>query len=154
MMVVSDTSAITALIQVGRIELLSQLYETVLIPKAVADELWRAHPQLPEFIKIQPVTNLSTVKRLLVELDEGEAEAIALMLEGRGDILLMDERKGRRIAGREGVRVIGLLGVLAEARRTGLVTSLAELLRHLEATAGFHISKDLKMRVLIEFGER
>jgi uncharacterized protein len=153
MIVVSDTSAITALIQVGRVDLLSKLYQTVLIPQAVADELRRAHTSLPEFVQIQRVSNRSTVTRLLVELDAGEAEAITLMLEKHGDILLMDERKGRQIARREGLRVIGLLGVLAEAKRTGQVSSLAELLWQLETAAGFRISKELRTRVLAEFGE-
>jgi uncharacterized protein len=148
--VVSDTSAITALIQVGRIELLARLYEQVRIPDAVAIELRRAHPVLPDFIEVVSVTDQELVKRFAAKLDAGESEALALMLEQRGDLLLMDERKGRRLARLEGIRVIGLLGVLIAARRAGLLDSLPAVLEELATIAGFRIGKELMSRLLNE----
>jgi len=68
--------------------------------------LRRAHAVLPPFILTIPILNRELVNRLRRDLDEGEAEAIALILEKRGDLLLIDERKGRRVARREGVSVI------------------------------------------------
>ena len=150
MIIVSDTSAITALIQIGRVELLARLYERVIIPTAVGTELRRAHPILPDFIEVASVVDLKLPKRFATELDAGEAEAIALMLEGRGDLLLMDERKGRRVARREGLRVIGLLGVLVSARQAGLVSSLRPVLDELERIAGFRIGMELKSRLLLD----
>ena len=91
--------------------------------------------------------------RLVRDVDRGDADAIALMLAKRGDVLLIDERRGRRVAQREGVPVIGLLGVLAEAKRRGLLDSLRNTLDALQRVAGFHISSDLKARVLAEVGE-
>lgn len=91
--------------------------------------------------------------RLLRDLDQGEAEAIALILEKRGDLLLIDERRGRRVAQREGVRVIGLLGVLLEAKRRRIIQSLHDTIGKLQATAGFRISESLKTRLLGEAGE-
>ena len=88
------------------------------------------------------------------DLDEGEAEAIALILEKRGDLLLIDERKGRRVAQREGVAVIGLLGVLLEAKRRGIIPSLRETVGRLQTTAGFRISDALRERLLSEAGEQ
>ncbi|MGO8765925.1 MAG: hypothetical protein ACLQSR_12440 [Limisphaerales bacterium] len=108
MIVVSDTSAITALMQIGREELLLRRYSGVVIPEAVAEELKRAHAVVPVFIGVLRGQDRQRVVRLIDELDVGEAEAIALMLERRGDILLMDERRGRRGARREGVPLIGL----------------------------------------------
>jgi len=49
-------------------------------------------------------------------VDAGEAEAIELARELHADQLLMDERKGRRLAVQEGIPVIGLLGVVLLAR--------------------------------------
>jgi predicted nucleic acid-binding protein len=153
MIVVSDTSAITSLIQIGRADLLPRLYSGVIIPEAVARELKRNHPSLPAFLQVVAVSDPARLAKFTGELDLGEAEAITLMIEGRGDLLLMDERVGRRVAMREGVRLIGLLGVLTEARRQGLLTSLRTEIDRLETIAGFRISDELKARVLRNSGE-
>ena len=107
MIVVSDTSAITALLQIGRGELLKELYHEVLIPDAVRHELIQAHPVLPAFLRCEQVVNTVEVQRLRIELDMGEAEAIVLAKERHADVLLMDEIEGRRVAMREGVPFIG-----------------------------------------------
>ncbi len=78
MIVVSDTSVITALMQVEPSELLNQLYHEVLIPEAVRDELLPSHPVLPPFLRCEPVSDGREVHRLITELDRGEAEAIVL----------------------------------------------------------------------------
>jgi uncharacterized protein len=154
MIVVSDTSALTSLLQVGLEEILPKLFQEVVIPEAVERELRRAHAVLPPFILTIPILNRELVNRLRRDLDEGEAEAIALILEKRGDLLLIDERKGRRVAQQEGVRVIGLLGVLLESKRRGIIPSLRETIRRLQTTAGFRISVALQERLLSEAGEQ
>lgn len=154
MIVVSDTSAITSLLQIGRVELLAQIYQEVFIPDAVQRELRMTHLQLPEFIQCRPITDQADWQRLVAELDEGEAEAIVLAKELKADDLLMDETLGRRVATREGLHVIGLLGVLLEAKGRGLITSIRELLADLELKAHFHLSEELKRIVLREAGEK
>jgi predicted nucleic acid-binding protein len=62
----------------------------------------------------------------------------------------MDERKGRRVAKRAGIQVIGLLGVLLDARQAGLLKSISEVVTELEQIAGFRISKELKERLVRE----
>jgi hypothetical protein len=153
MIVVSDTSALTSLLQVGLEEILPRLFQEVAIPEAVERELRRAHPALPSFLLTIPVADRKLVDRLCRDLDQGEAEGIALILEKRGDLLLIDERKGRRVAQREGVLVIGLLGVLLQAKRRGVIPSLRETIAKLQTTAGFRISDALKTRLLNESGE-
>jgi predicted nucleic acid-binding protein len=67
-------------------------------------------------------------------------------------LLLLDERRGRAVAGRFGLRVVGLLGVLLDAKQRGLILEvkpLLEALRH----AGFHISQELFDRVVQAAGE-
>ncbi|MBI5384057.1 MAG: DUF3368 domain-containing protein [Verrucomicrobia bacterium] len=153
MIIVSDTSAITALLQIHRIEVLPQLYAGVIIPHEVAIELRRYHPTLPAFIQVLRVTDADRFRRLRAELDLGEAAAITLMLEGKGDLLLIDERRGRSIARREGLAIIGVVGVLLEARVRGLVPSLREVLHDLESTAGFRVAAEIKIRALQVSGE-
>jgi predicted nucleic acid-binding protein len=154
MIVVSDTSAITSLLQIGRLAILPALYQNVVIPVEVANELLRFHATLPGFIQVMPVADRALFKRFLTELDPGEAAAIALMLEGKGDLLLMDERRGRAVAAREGLAVVGVIGVLVEARHRGLITSLAGVIDDLERLAGFRISPRLRQQVLETVGEK
>ena len=78
MIVVSDTSPITALLQIGQAGLLHQLYHEVIVPEAVGRELRVTHASLPDFIRIERATDEREVTRLCVELDTGEAEAIVL----------------------------------------------------------------------------
>jgi hypothetical protein len=153
MIVVSDTSAITALLQIDQIELLARIYHEVFIPHAVQRELLVTHLHLPKFIQSRQIANQPDFVRLAAELDEGEAEAIILAKELKADDLLMDETLGRRVAMREGVHVIGLLGVLLEAKARGYVPGLRNLIRDLETKAHFHISPELKHAILREVGE-
>jgi uncharacterized protein len=153
MIIVSDTSAITSLLQIGRLDILSMLYEEVVTPIEVATELQRFHPKLPNSIRIVPVTDLMQLEKLKIEFDPGEAAAITLMLEGKGDLLLMDEKRGRRVAARERLAVVGVIGVLLEAKQSGLITSLSAIFADLERIAGFRISPRLKQRVLTAAGE-
>jgi uncharacterized protein len=153
MIVVSDTSAITSLIQVGKEELLIQLYEKAFIPEAVRDELSKTHPYLPDFLQCQVVVDRQKVERLLFELDIGEAEAIVLAKELQADDLLIDECEGRRVAAREGLHVIGLLGVLLEAKAHGHILSVRQLTEDLERKAGFRVSHAVKQIIFLEAGE-
>lgn len=153
MIVVSDTSALTSLLQIGLEDILREVFGRVVIPEAVERELRYDHPVLPPFVQIARVADARLVDRLSRTLDLGEAEAMALVIEGCGDILLIDERKGRRIALEEGVPVIGLLGVLIEGKRRGLIPSLRATLTTLQTTAGFRISDALISRALKETGE-
>jgi len=153
MIVVSDTSAITALLQVGRAALLKELYGEVLIPEAVHKELLRTHAALPPFLRSEQVVSGSEVQRLRAELDLGEAEAIALAKERHADLLLMDELEGRRVALREGVRFIGLLGVLVQAKQVGLILSVRQLIADLETIADFRLAAEIKAVALKKAGE-
>lgn len=153
MIVVSDTSAITALLQIGQAELLSRVYGDVFVPEAVHEELARAHAKFPEFIRVVPIASTVDLYRLLAELDEGEAEAIILAKELKADDLLMDEVDGRRIATREGVHVIGLLGVLLEAKGRGFIPAVHPLIEALENEAHFYVTESVKKIILKEAGE-
>lgn len=153
MIVVSDTSPITTLLQIGRVDLLHKLYGEVLIPEAVRSELSRLHQPLPEFFQCEPVLGRAAVGQLLMELDLGEAEAIVLAKEKNADFLLIDEIDGRDAATREGLHIIGLLGVLGEAKFAGLILSVGDILREIETQTTFYISTQTKNLVLKLVGE-
>ena len=122
MIVVSDTSPITNLFGIGRLNLLRELYAEVVIPVAVAAEidfLEQNREILSEnaWIRIVQLRDQSLLLGLEDLLDPGEAEAIALSLELGADAVLIDEGVGRKEATRLGLDVTGLVGVLIQAKR-------------------------------------
>ena len=153
MIVVSDTSAITSLIQVGQEQILAKLFAQVIIPPAVRDELFAFHGTIPSFLQVVSVKGLSEVKSMLVELDRGEAEAIALAEEKKADYVLIDDLAARKVAIGKGLPVIGLIGVLIKARKAGEIAALDDLLDDLEKLAGFRISSELRRQALAAAGE-
>lgn len=161
MIVVSNTAPIVNLAAVGRSELLRQLYGRILIPQAVHAEIASVGKGQPGAIEVEtfdwigtrPATYRPVVASLQLELDEGEAEAIALAVELQADLLLLDERKGRVIASRLGLKPVGLLGALIEAKHRGLVLAIKPIVDDLIATAGFWISQKLYEQVLQSAGE-
>ena len=153
MIVVSDTSAISALLKIGRADLLSKLYGEVFVPQAVKNELLVAHPVIPGFFRVVPIANQNLFARLRAEIDGGEAEAIVLAMELKADNLLIDEVRGRRVAIREGVHIIGLLGVILECKVRGLIPSVKQIIGELEGKTYFRIADPLKTAILHEAGE-
>jgi uncharacterized protein len=129
LIVVSDTSAVLNLARIWRLELLRLLYQQVLIPSAVSLELSDSRNDLPPAVDlasmpwliIASATDRNRVQELREELDAGEAEAIVLAIERRADILLVDERRARKTATAAGLAVTGLIGVVARAKRDGLI---------------------------------
>jgi predicted nucleic acid-binding protein len=120
MIVVSNTLPIINLAAVGQLELLQRIYGTIIIPQAVYHEIAVRGAGQAGAIEIQTyawferhsVQDMALVKRLKQELDSGEAEAIALAINMRANLLLLDERRGRMIARQYGLTIMGLLGVL------------------------------------------
>ncbi|MCF7976722.1 MAG: DUF3368 domain-containing protein [Chromatiaceae bacterium] len=160
-MVVSNSSPIINLACIGRLDLLPALYDTIVIPPAVLHETTMVLPNAPgaaivraaSWIQCREVANSSLVASLRLELDPGEAEAIACALEGQARLLFIDERRGRNVAHRLGLSVIGLVGVLLLAKRRGLVAQIRPLLEGLRQRAGFWMSDALYDRVLQEADE-
>jgi uncharacterized protein len=153
MIVVSDTSPLTALLTVGQSGILPELFDAVVIPAAVRNELLRNHPQLPEWLRVAAVKDPARVSQYSQLVDAGEAEAIELALELHADHLLIDERKGRKLAVQEGLSVIGLLGVVLLARRKGLIPSARTLLQRLDDEAGMYLSPEIREAALKSVGE-
>lgn len=138
MIVVSDTSPLNYLIVIDAIELLPRLFADIHAPTRVIQELQRSRAPLlvrqwahspPEWLQLSmPTTKIATS----VRLDPGEIEAIALAKELRAQTILIDERKGRRVAREHGLRAVGTVAVLelaAERKMLDLKSSLEALQR-------------------------
>ena len=148
--VVSDTTAITHLAKIGALDLLRKLYVEILIPDAVFTELSKAKKTQPgalqvlnsKWIKVVKINNQSIVNKLTNHLDLGESEAIALSIELQSDVLIIDEVKGRDIAKKLGRNIIGMIGVLLEAKKKGYIKTVKPYLDKLRAT-GFILGEDI-----------
>jgi len=116
LLVVTDTSPVRYLVQIGQIELLARLFAEITLPSTVAEEL--RHPSaptavrawmqdLPEWVKV--VTAPEGDDPMLGELDPGERAAISLGLSLKADLILIDERKGTAVALTKGFDVTGTL---------------------------------------------
>lgn len=157
-LVVSNTTPIITLALVGQLTLLQQLYGTVLIPAAVESEILAGGSRYgalelsqAAYIRTVPLKDPARVA-LLNDLDPGEAEAIALALEQNADLLIMDERLGRRHAARLGLTLTGSIGILLMAKQTGQIKVIKPLLTQLDQ-GGIHLSPALIAQALQEAGE-
>jgi predicted nucleic acid-binding protein len=162
MLVVSNTSPLSNLAIIGRIDLLHEQFGIVTIPLGVEAELNRlpnaeARALLTEAIRTEwlRVTPLvgAVPDDLALSLDIGEAEALALALESRATIVLLDESAARLKAHQLGFPVTGVLGVLRRARLTGRIPSLKVEIPRLRTDARFFIAAALEKRLLSSVGE-
>lgn len=161
MIVVSNTSPLTNLAAIGQFGLLRHLYATVNIAEAVWDELnakgtsWPGRDEVAaaDWIERHTVRNRALIRALRRDLDRGEAQSIALALELDADIVLMDEKEGRRAAQRQGIRVIGVVGILLEAKAQKRIEELRPFLDALRHGAGFFLNESVYARALELAGE-
>jgi uncharacterized protein len=86
-------------------------------------------------------------------LDLGETQALALALELRADVVLLDERLGRRVAHALGLRVTGLLGALILAKRRGHIDAVRPIIDDLRTRAGCWFDEALVADVCAAAGE-
>jgi predicted nucleic acid-binding protein len=140
LLVVADTSPIRYLVEIGHIGILPQLFEKVLIPTPVYDEL--RHPSapasvhawvssLPRWLDVLPV--IASDDPGFRSLDEGEKSALTLGLTLGADLILIDERKGAAVAMQKGFQITGTLGLLTRSAQRGLL-DLADALARLKRT--------------------
>lgn len=161
MIVVSDTSPISNLFLIGELKLLHHIYNEVLIPNAVMNELKKLENfnisieviKQASWIKCIEVKHRNEVQELLGDLDLGEAEAIVLAKNLHADWLLIDETKGRKTAKDMGLQIVGLLGVLLLAKKEGLIHEVKSYLEKLITKTKFRMTQELFDEVLVLAGE-
>jgi predicted nucleic acid-binding protein len=153
LIIVSNSSPLISLGAIDRLDLLHELFGEIFIPDAVLQEVRSVQISKVDWVVPRTVEGLLLTRALEAELDRGEAEAIALATELQADLLLMDERRGRRLAAGFGLKVLGVLGILVAAKRQGLIEKVEPVLIDLREGAGFRVSSELFQRALEEAGE-
>jgi uncharacterized protein len=161
MTIVSNTSPISNLAKVGYLDLLQQLYGTVIIPTAVYRELLdeRAGATVISAVRaatwliVTPVRDREPIDILRGFLNLGEAEAIALAIEVNATRLLIDERLGRQAAAQRGLRITGVFGILLAAKQEGLLAAVKPVMDNLISIANFRVSSRLYSDILTAANE-
>ena len=112
MIVVSDSTTLIILSDLKRFEYLRNIFTTIYIPQKVYDEIsYKKEIVLPDFITILKVKKSERLQELKIILDDGESEAIALALDKKLP-LIIDEKKGRKVALNLNIKILGLLGII------------------------------------------
>lgn len=157
MIVVSDTSPVSNLLVIGRLDLLERVYGEIIIPPKVYEEIIGIQQfgisiepiLLADWIKVLGLKDPNGTAKLRSVVDEGEAEAIALALEIGADQVLIDERLGAKVAESMGLSVVGLLGVLLKAKDKNILQQVRPVLDDLVEKAGFWIGPKVRERFLL-----
>jgi predicted nucleic acid-binding protein len=156
---ICNTSPLLYLHQIDRLNLLKQLYKTVLFPPAVEAELSAGAeqginvPRLSSYPWLKRVSLVSDASiPLVTDLGRGEAEVIALGLEHPGSRLILDDTLARRIAQLNQLQFTGTVGVIVRAKRVGLVAAVSPIVSQLRKS-GLWLSDSLIAEVLRQAGE-
>lgn len=155
LIVVSNTTPISELAKIGRLNLLRDVYSRLFVPREVYDEVTTGkHPavtqiRIADWIELRPVGDAQKVLDLhaVTQLGLGECAAMILAEEIGAHRLLIDDRAARREAQRRGLPLIGTLGTLLLAKQRGLIPHLKEPLDDLIAH-GARISEQLYRETL------
>ena len=147
--IIADTSCLILLEKLKMLNVLRQLFGQLFITRNVANEYGK---DIPEWIKIADPKDKTSVLILESQVDRGEASSIALALEINQCLLIIDDRKGRRVANQFGINVTGTLGILVDAKNEGIISEIKPVLEKIRQT-NFRLSKQLEMYVLHQAGE-
>lgn len=157
--VVSNTSPLQYLHQLGLLELLHSMSGQVFVPQAVVAELRVGRdsgidvpdPTRIEWIQVKDPA-AGPALRLVVDMGAGESAVLALALETHDAIVVLDDALARATAEHLGLPVIGTLGILVQAKMKGLVPAVRPLLDRLEALR-FRVSAKTRESILKRAGE-
>ena len=157
--VITDTSPLQYLFQVGALDLLPALFGRITVPVGVAHELAVGRSLgtlLPdpaaygwmETCEVADTSLLPTVS----DLGPGEREAIALARQWPGSLVILDDGRARRYAHVHQIRCTGTLGILVTSKDLGLISAVTPCVAALEEH-GFHLNPGTRAHVLRLAGE-
>lgn len=145
---VTNSTCLIALERIGQLDVLARAFANVSAPPAVVEEFGTTIP----WLTVRSVSDLRLVTALKTQLDDGEAHAIALAMELGDVVIVLDDKKARRVARYAGLTVIGTLGVLLRAKQRGVLPAVRPVLTALR-DAGFRMTAALGDEALRLAGE-
>ncbi len=142
--VISDTSTLILFHKIDEISLLEKVYGELITTPEIAEEFGE---KLPEWVKIQSVSDTKYQKFLETQVDYGEASAIALAAEFEDVTLLLDDLKARKLATKLSFKVTGALGVIHKAKQMSIIPKVKPLINKLLKT-DFRIADNIIEEIL------
>jgi predicted nucleic acid-binding protein len=147
--IISDTSCLIILDKIDELDLLMKVGRKIVVTPIILKEFGRS---LPEWISVLSPKNSHYQQILEMDLDEGEASAIALSLDMENPILMLDDLKGRKIAEKLNLRYSGTFGLILKAKQLGLINNVKPILEKIKST-NFRFNEKLFEIVLEQAGE-
>jgi len=129
--VIEDTSCFILLDKINELDILQKLFHTVLTTEDIAIEFRK---ELPVWVHIKVVANKEYQRILRLEVDNGEASAIALSIEEDNTLLILDDGKARKLAAKLNLPYTGTLGVLLKAKQSGIIPLIRPIIEKIQET--------------------
>ncbi len=147
--IISDTSCLILFDNIGELDILRKIYGKITATPEVIQEYGRP---IPDWIKQETVENKSKQVEFEKLVDKGEASAIALALELEESVLIIDDKRGRKLAREQNIELTGTLGTLLKAKNMEVISRIRPLIEKLKA-ANYRISTDIIEGILKRSGE-
>lgn len=147
--IIADTSCFIVLTNIGELPLLQKVYGQIVTTPDVAAEFGEP---LPEWVTVETVQDRYRQKILEMQIDKGEASALALALETPDSTVIIDDYRARKAAEKLGINYTGTIGVIIKAKLTGIVSSIKPLLAKIKQT-DFRLTDEIERQALREAGE-
>jgi len=142
--IISNTSCLIVLDNIGMLDVLKELYGKVFITEEVSKEFGKT---VPDWIEVRKVRDNKYLKLMKNFVDLGEASTIALAVETDAIVIILDDLKARKLAQKLNLKITGTIGVLVKARKRNIITSTQEVLNKLR-NEGFRISDEIEKEFL------
>jgi predicted nucleic acid-binding protein len=143
--IIADTSCLIVLNKIDEFDILQKLFGEILITSEIKNEFGSP---LPDWVVVKDPLNQLSQNVISASLDKGEASAIALALEEKDPLLILDDLKARRMASGLGLNYTGTLGVLGDAQQSGFLKSIKPIIDKIKKT-NFHLSDELVKQILM-----
>jgi predicted nucleic acid-binding protein len=154
-----DTTPVVILAKIGQLDLLTDLAREVLLPSPVLREIRNGPASDPARRAVESgwgtvvaVRYIRVAVHSVGLLGLGEQSVLTLALKRPGSRVILDDGQARRAARRLGLPVAGTVGVLMEARRRELISSVAPLFHAIQA-AGCYVEDDILRQSAASLGE-
>jgi len=144
-----DTSCLILLHKVEELKILKHLFDEIYITSEIKNEFGE---ELPKWIKIDDPKDDTYKKVLEIEIDKGEASALALSIDLPNSIIVLDDQKARKVAFKINLSYTGTFGLLLRAKKNGIIKELRPILEKIRNT-NFRFSDKLFVLLLKEAGE-
>ncbi len=147
--IISDTSCFIVLTNIGELNLLQKVYGKISTTIEVATEYGES---LPDWIEIEKVNDNYKQQLLELQVDKGEASALALALETPDSTIILDDYRARKVAEKLKINYTGTIGVIIRAKIKGIIPSIKPLLSKIKQT-DFRLTNEVEQQALKEAGE-